>query len=56
MSNAAFACWNNSASPLTEGERIEVRGFPTSYLEAAETLTLPSPLERARRSRAYVQL
>jgi len=38
------------APPLREGERIEVRGFPTGYPKVSETLTLPSPLGRERRS------
>jgi RHH-type proline utilization regulon transcriptional repressor/proline dehydrogenase/delta 1-pyrroline-5-carboxylate dehydrogenase len=37
-----------SASPLTEGERIEVRGY-TRRGQDSGTLSLPSPLERERR-------
>src|SRR5205823_15052239 len=49
MSNAASESANASASPLCEGERIEVRGFSRCYRKVGETLTLPSPLGRERR-------
>ena len=39
---------SQSASPLTEGERIEVRGSTHGSLDVS-TLTLPSPLGRERR-------
>ncbi len=41
---------NRSASPLAEGERMEVRGSTTPATENAATLTLPSPLQRERRT------
>jgi len=40
---------NRAASPLVEGERMEVRGSTTRDNEKEETLTLPSPLGRERR-------
>src|SRR5438034_6265434 len=43
-----------SASPLAEGERIEVRGY-TRRGQDSGTLTLPSPLERERRPVAAVE-
>jgi hypothetical protein len=48
MSNSAPLSVNDSASPLTKGERIEVRGFARRVARRLGTLTLPSPLERAR--------
>jgi len=44
----------SSASPLCEGERIEVRGKQLCSVAISETLTLPSPLGRERRRRANV--
>jgi predicted AlkP superfamily pyrophosphatase or phosphodiesterase len=41
---------NRVASPLAEGERMEVRGSATPATENAATLTLPSPLQRERRT------
>jgi len=41
---------NAVASPLVEGERMKVRGSATPTTENAGTLTLPSPLERERRT------
>jgi predicted AlkP superfamily pyrophosphatase or phosphodiesterase len=41
---------NRVASPLAEGERMEVRGSTTPATENAKTLTLPSPLRRERRT------
>jgi arylsulfatase A-like enzyme len=41
---------NTVASPLVEGERMKVRGSATPTTEDAGTLTLPSPLERERRT------
>jgi hypothetical protein len=38
------------ASPLGQGERIEVRGFERFRKSTGSTLTLPSPLRRERRS------
>src|SRR6266516_5133138 len=43
-----------SASPLAEGETIEVRGY-TRRGQDSGTLTLPSPLERERRPVAAVE-
>src|SRR5438093_11325472 len=43
-----------SASPLSEGETIEVRGY-TRRGQDSGTLTLPSPLERERRPVAAVE-
>src|SRR5438876_5323310 len=43
-----------AASPLAEGERIEVRGY-TRRGQDSGTLTLPSPLERERRPVAAVE-
>src|SRR5438067_1060129 len=48
VSNAPSANANDSASPLEEGERIEVRGFPTRHRRFQTTLTLPSPFGRER--------
>jgi predicted AlkP superfamily pyrophosphatase or phosphodiesterase len=41
---------NRGASPLAKGERMEVRGSTTRDNENTETLTLPSPLKRERRT------
>ncbi|HJW37797.1 MAG TPA: alkaline phosphatase family protein [Candidatus Udaeobacter sp.] len=41
---------NRVVSPLAEGERMEVRGSTTPPTENAATLTLPSPLQRERRT------
>ena len=38
------------AFPLTQGERIEVRGFEMLQGSTAATLTLPSPFGRERQS------
>jgi hypothetical protein len=38
------------ASPLAEGERIEVRGFSSAVELKWPTLTLPSPLVTERRA------
>jgi arylsulfatase A-like enzyme len=48
---------NRAASPLVEGERMEVRGSTTRDNEKEETLTLPSPLgrERRRNSKSEIQ-
>ena len=48
VSNAPSANANDSASPLEEGERIEVRGSPTRHRRFQTTLTLPSPFGRER--------
>src|SRR5439155_14734903 len=41
---------NGPASPLGEGERMKVRGSITRDNGEAQTLTLPSPLRRERRT------
>src|SRR6267143_2313401 len=41
---------NRSASPLSEGERMKVRGPTTPIPEKTGTLTRPSPLRRERRT------
>jgi hypothetical protein len=38
------------ASPLQQGERIKVRGWAFQLPAHSQTLTLPSPLERERRT------
>jgi hypothetical protein len=43
VKNVTCASVSDSASPLSQGERIEVRGFSQGYRTGDETLTLPSP-------------
>src|SRR6266571_2476839 len=46
--SSSFARYAESASPLHQGERIEVRGFSLRNETCSRTLTLPSPLRRER--------